>query len=382
MRKNKIIFIPLIVLSLFLMVSCKNSQPSQEVNPAEVNNHMGVEVTYTNTTLKNGTVEETVATIYDSVVAIDAYVNNQLYGSGSGVLFAKSEDQSFIVTCHHVIADCTQFKVTLSDSTSLDAYLVGGDELSDIAVLAVQKTDLCYVSWFEDTDQLKLGSSVICIGNPLGTLPGSVSTGVVSYINREIAVDEYHKMNLIQTDVAINSGNSGGGLFNGAGALIGIVNAKYSSSGIEGLGFAIPANQARKIVDSILKTAVYESDTKLWQTGYVEGRWALGMTLGYGGNYFRPTVIGVAGISTNATESDYGKLQVNDIINSITLDFKDSSKEDLVLKDITANTTIEGIFRFLYHEEVSLGDQFIFNITRNNQTMDVEIPLIQYRYSI
>ena len=93
---------------------------------------------------------------------------------------------------------------------------------------------------------MRLGASVICIGNPLGTLPGSVSTGVISYPNREVQVDDYHTMELIQTDVAINSGNSGGGLFNAAGALIGIVNAKYSSSGIEGLGFAIPANQVIK----------------------------------------------------------------------------------------------------------------------------------------
>lgn len=78
-------------------------------------------------------------------------------------------------------------------------------------MLSIEKTELTYASWFEDTSNLRLGASVICIGNPLGTLPGSVSTGVISYPNREVQVDDYQTMELIQTDVAINSGNSGGG---------------------------------------------------------------------------------------------------------------------------------------------------------------------------
>ncbi|MDE6655666.1 MAG: trypsin-like peptidase domain-containing protein, partial [Anaeroplasmataceae bacterium] len=300
-------------------------EPKEDKDSKEEAQVLNVNVTYTSTKLETGSVEDTVDAIYDSVVAIDAYKNNQHYGSGSGVLFGYDEMFSYIATCHHVIEGCQGFKIILSNDETYEAKLVGGDSESDIAVLSIEKTGLTYASWFEDTETLRLGSSVICIGNPLGTLPGSVSTGVVSYNNRLIQVDDYHTMRLIQTDVAINSGNSGGGLFNSAGALIGIVNAKYSSSGIEGLGFAIPANQARSIIDSILKTAKYNLAENTWQMGYVEGRWEIGFTLGYGGYGFVRTIIGILSPATNPTHSDYNKFQTNDKINTITITYQDST---------------------------------------------------------
>ncbi|MBO5541931.1 MAG: trypsin-like peptidase domain-containing protein, partial [Acholeplasmatales bacterium] len=122
----------------------------------------------------------------------------------------------------------------------------------------------------------------MCIGNPLGTLPGSVSRGVVSYNNRVVKVDSYKSQTLIQTDVAINSGNSGGGLFNTAGALIGIVSAKYSSTGIEGLGFAIPSNTVKDVVTKLMSTAKYDTANKVWKTGYYEGNYEFGFTISLG----------------------------------------------------------------------------------------------------
>lgn len=399
-KYNKILFI---FLSLFLILgffSCKTEEPitdkTQGVEPTvgetktpEVNiptssdaEYIKLDVTYTNTVLENGSIEDTVDDIYDSVVAINSYVNGQHTGSGSGVLFGYTDNMSFIVTCHHVIEGCNEFEVVLSDGTTLKANLVGGDELSDIAVLSVDKTNLTYVSWFNDTDTLRLGSAVICIGNPLGTLPGSVSTGVVSYLNREIQVDSYNSMKLIQTDVAINSGNSGGGLFNAAGALIGIVNAKYSSAGIEGLGFAIPANQARTIVDSILNTAVLNKDNT-WTTGYVLGRWDIGFELGYGGNMFYRTTIGILNQATNTTSSDYGLLFKNDLLNSIEIKYADTSKEAKILSNISAQTmTTDTVYNFIYTAGLSVGDSLIFTITRNDIQQTVEVKLTQYRYYI
>ncbi len=380
-----------LILSCFAITSCSKSKEAEkpiEDNPItepkqEEESYVALNVTYTNTTLETGSIEDTIEAIYDSVVAIDAYINNQLYGSGSGVLFGYDDQFSYIATCHHVIENCQTFKVTLSNNDAYEAQLVGGDIESDIAVLAVKKTKLTYASWFENTEALRLGSTVICIGNPLGTLPGSVSTGVVSFNNREIQVDDYHKMKLIQTDVAINSGNSGGALFNAAGALIGIVNAKYSSSGIEGLGFAIPANQARTIIDSILKTARYHLEEQTWETGYVEGRWEIGFTLGYGGYGFMRTTIGIASIADNPTHSDYGKLKANDKLNGITLTFKDSSKEIQSLTNITPQTTtIEEIYKFIYNANLTLGDVITLDVTRGNETLSIEIPLLQYRYMI
>ena len=369
-------------------------EPTEELTNPEVNvsptpieeqefTTVKLDVTYTSTTLQTGSIEDTVEAIYDSVVAINSKVNGQVAGSGSGVLFGYTENLSFIVTCHHVIEGCNGFEVILSDGTSLEAKLVGGDEKSDIAVLSVEEINLTYVSWFNDTDTLRLGSTVICIGNPLGTLPGSVSTGVVSYNNREIAVDSYNTMSLIQTDVAINSGNSGGGLFNSAGALIGVVNAKYSSSGIEGLGFAIPANQARIIVDSILETASYDSANKVWTTGYVEGRWDIGFELGYGGYGFFRTSIGILSQATNTTSSDYGLLLNNDLLNSIEIKYDDQTKETKSLTNISAQTmTTDTIYNFVYSSNLSIGDILVFNITRNDVEMTVEVKLVQYRYYI
>lgn len=383
------------------LASCSKNQATQtpeDVNPPIVDTqdptaneedstkeveYLNLNITYTSTELQTGSVENTVDQVYDSVVAIDAYMNNQHYGSGSGVLFGYDEKFSYIATCHHVIEGCQGFKVILSNDETYEAKLVGGDAESDIAVLSIEETGLTYASWFENTETLRLGSSVICIGNPLGTLPGSVSTGVVSYNNRVIQVDSYHTMKLIQTDVAINSGNSGGGLFNSAGALIGIVNAKYSSSGIEGLGFAIPANQARTIIASILKTAKYNVGENQWETGYVEGRWEIGFTLGYGGYGFMRTTIGIASAATNPTHSDFGKVQANDRINAITLTYKDSTKEIQSLTNITAQTTtIEDIYKFIYSAGLSLGDVITMDITRGNENITIEIPLIQYIYSI
>ncbi|MDE7385208.1 MAG: trypsin-like peptidase domain-containing protein [Anaeroplasmataceae bacterium] len=397
MKFWKNILIGGILIGTLGLASCSKKQPQKEEenNPPIVDienptgdqendaEYLNLNVTYTSTELETGSVEDTVEQIYDSVVAIDAYMNNQHYGSGSGVLFGFDEKFSYIATCHHVIEGCQGFKIILSNDETYEAKLVGGDAESDIAVLSVEKLNLNYASWFEDTEKLRLGSSVICIGNPLGTLPGSVSTGVVSYNNRVVQVDSYHSMKLIQTDVAINSGNSGGGLFNSAGALIGIVNAKYSSSGIEGLGFAIPANQARTIIDSILKTARYNVQEETWETGYVEGRWELGFTLGYGGNMFYRTSIGIASIATNPTHSDYNKLQVNDKLNAITITYKDTSKEVKSLTSITPQTTpLDNIYQFIYSAGLSLGDVLIFDITRGNENMKIEISLVQYRYSI
>lgn len=382
MMKKTRYFIVAFLLLILPLTSCgtKEATGPSDVNSPEVSGYTGLSLYYTETTLETGSIEETVERVYDSVVAIEAYLNGTHYGSGSGVLIGHTDDLSFIVTCHHVIENCTTFQAVLSDGSKLAADLVGGDPDSDIALLAVHQTGLCYATWFKDTDLLKLGSTVICIGNPLGTLPGSVSTGVVSYNNRLISVDEYHSMNLIQTDVAINSGNSGGALFNGAGALIGIVNAKYSSSGIEGLGFAIPAKEAMKIVDSILSTASYDSNTNTWATGYVEGRWALEFELGYGGRGFVRTTIGIASAATSKTASDYGKLQANDLLNSITIRYKDTTKLEKSLTNITANTTIEAVYHFIYDSNLSLGDTLIFEITRNNVNVKVEIPLVQYQY--
>ncbi len=176
----------------------------------------------------------------------------QTESAGSGVII--SED-GYIITNNHVVEDGDEYTVVTSDGTSYTATLVGTDSKSDIAVLKIEATDLTPAT-IGDSDTIQVGDTAVVIGNPLGTLGGTVTNGIISAVNRELVVNN-ESMNLIQTNAAINSGNSGGGLFDGQGNLIGIVNAKDSgttSSGttIEGLGFAIPINDAMDVAEQLI----------------------------------------------------------------------------------------------------------------------------------
>lgn len=176
----------------------------------------------------------------------------QSEGAGSGVIIT---DSGYIVTNNHVVEDADEYTVTLFDGRTYEAQLIGTDEKSDIAVLKIEADNLTPAT-IGDSSKLQVGDTAIVIGNPLGTLGGTVTDGIISATSRELVINN-QPMNLLQTDAAINSGNSGGGLFDGNGNLIGIVNAKDSgttSSGalIEGLGFAIPVNYAMEIADELI----------------------------------------------------------------------------------------------------------------------------------
>ena len=335
----------------------------------------------TEKTSKETSIEDTVSMVYDSVVSIQAS-STAAISSGSGVLVSYDSNLglSYLVTCFHVIEDASTFDVTLTNGNTYSAELVGGYEDLDLAILSIEKLDLTYAALFENSDELKLGSSVACIGNPLGILPGSVSSGVVSYINRNVQTDDYTTQTLIQTDVAINSGNSGGGLFNTAGALIGIVNAKYAESGIEGLGFAIPSNDVVSTIENILDTAEYDTANKVWKSGYILGDYEYGFTIsqGYYNQSFgrKSYVYYVSMVSSNDTYTGI-ELQTNDIINSIKVDYFDESKTDVTY----TVTQSEDPNAFLYNLDLDLDDTLIFNVTRNGSTKDVSIDVKQFIYS-
>ena len=209
-----------------------------------------------------------------SVVGIDtittATTNNFWYGygqsyevpgSGSGVILT---DDGYIATCAHVVDGAKSVKVTLNDDTTYDAAIVGTDSKNDIAIIKIDAEGLT-PAVVGDSETLTVGSEVIAIGNPLGELRGTATAGIISATNRTIEV-EGQAMTLIQTDAAISPGNSGGGLFDATGKLIGIVNAKVSDSRAEGLGFAIPVNS---VLDEI---------SDLLNYGYVTGRPYLGVS--------------------------------------------------------------------------------------------------------
>lgn len=197
----------------------------------------------------------------NSTVGITTSVTTNFWGyqttsaaSGSGFVYS---DDGYILTNYHVVEDSNAISVSMYDGRTLDAKLVGYDESNDIAVLKVEAENLAPVI-IGDSSNLNVGDSVIAIGNPLGELTFSLTSGVVSALAREVTFSDGITMSLIQTDCAINSGNSGGALFNLYGEVIGITNAKYSgssnsSASIDNIGFAIPVNRIRSIVDSIIE---------------------------------------------------------------------------------------------------------------------------------
>lgn len=188
--------------------------------------------------------------ITNKAVARD-WFNNQVQveqGVGSGVIFRSD---GYIVTNNHVIAGAQEIVVSLSDGRSFTGQVVGADELTDLAVVKVDATDLPAAE-FGDSDDLMVGEPAIAIGNPMGLeFRGSVTSGVISALNRTLDMNE-RQLKLIQTDAAINPGNSGGALVNADAKVIGINSAKLAANGVEGMGFAIPINTVRAIVDDLM----------------------------------------------------------------------------------------------------------------------------------
>lgn len=241
-----------------------------------------------------GTVSEVVRQVADSVVEISTEsITTQwgmqyvVSGAGSGVIVARESDYSkyYIVTNNHVIAGARNISVRLRSGGNYSATLVATDERGDIAVISISESaTLNIASWGNSTD-LHVGEDLIAIGNPLGNLGGTVTKGILSATERNIAVGNY-TMTLLQTDTAINPGNSGGGLFNMRGELVGVVNAKTSDEEIEGICFAIPANTARAIF------------TDLVTNGVVIGRVTLGIEVAVSNNILYVTDAGGAAEGT------------------------------------------------------------------------------------
>lgn len=189
-------------------------------------------------------------------------------GSGSGVIYKVEGDKAFIVTNNHVIEGAKQLEVTMQDGSKEVAQLVGSDVWTDLAVISISAKDVKTVATFGNSDVLKQGETVIAIGNPLGLdFYGSVTTGVVSGKDRSVPVDlngdkvADWQQEVLQTDAAINRGNSGGALVNLAGELVGINSMKIAESSVEGLGFSIPINSAIPIIQELEKNGEMKRPT-------------------------------------------------------------------------------------------------------------------------
>lgn len=207
--------------------------------------------------------EQSVVEITTESAATDSFFQQMVTtGAGSGVIISKD---GYIVTNNHVVEGANKITVRDKSGKEYAAELIGTDAKTDLAVIKVNANNLS-AAILGTSSSLSVGDEAIAIGNPLGELGGTVTRGIISALDREINIDG-QAMTLLQTDTAINKGNSGGGLFNGSGQLIGIVNAKSSGTSVEGLGFAIPIDTAKPVIESLITS------------GYVTGRPQLGVSM-------------------------------------------------------------------------------------------------------
>lgn len=242
-------------------------QPSVGTAQGDKDSSFTLEITEADTTDKSAIYAKDISGVVNktspSVVGVtsETYDNYQTSVScGSGIIMSTD---GYIITNYHVIQGGNSITATLDDGTECTAYLIGSDPYSDLAVLKIEQDGLTAAE-FGDSEGIKVGEIAIAIGNPTGQLQGTATCGIISAINRNVEINNTI-MNLIQTDAAINSGNSGGPLLNQYGQVVGITSAKVSMTGYEGLGFAIPINTAKPIVEALV------------QNGYVSGRPLLGV---------------------------------------------------------------------------------------------------------
>ena len=326
----------------------QGSAPTTAVNLASVDGHTVL------------TPEEIYAANLGAAVGVNGDVTTNAWGytvrnavSGSGFVLSSNATSSYIVTNYHVINNVQDIKVFFANGDSYDATLVGGEEDNDIAVLRIEVGNLQTVT-LGDSDALNVGENVYAIGNPLGELTFTFTGGYVSAKDRSVTMSDGTVMNMLQTDTAINNGNSGGPLFNEYGQVIGIVSAKLSSSSsseasVEGLGFAIPINDVRDMITSII------------ENGYVTGKPSMGILLDdvpqAAQQYGVPAGAEVLAI-LDGSGADNGGLQVGDIITAVNG------------TEVSGSSDLQSAV-----SEFSAGDTVTLSIYRNGETTTVDVTL-------
>ena len=216
------------------------------------------------TVIENG-IADAVEKVYDAAVVVGSYKNGQLASTGTGFVYDEDEKFAYILTNSHVVNGATSVKVKFTNNEVVDVELIGDDSYTDIAVLKIKKENIISVAKIGDNTTMRVGDTVFAIGAPLNDeYSWTVTRGILSGKDRIVTVtaDNYSNsdwvMNVLQTDTAINSGNSGGPLANSNGEVIGITNMKLVSNGVEGMGFAIPIKDAIEYAAEIRKTGTIE----------------------------------------------------------------------------------------------------------------------------
>ena len=328
-------------------------------------NHASAASVPVNININGINIAETAAKVSPSVIGIKVDVPSQnvnsfwstspIQASGSGIILTEN---GYIVTNYHVVSYLVDYNnavltVILDDETEHSAEYIGGDEINDLAIIKINANNLPYAT-LGSSENSKVGDFVIAIGNPLGAyLSGSVTFGIISGVNRKIEAENVAEK-LIQTDAAINPGNSGGALLNLNGEVIGINTVKITKSNVEGIGFAIPIDYAKPLIDSIIKY------------GYVKDRPSLGVS-GSDISSFEARIYGVPrGLYIENIDHNSGAaiagIKINDIITKI------DGQNVYALNDISKIIKVHNV-----------GDKVTVTIWRNGEYYDLQVILSEQK---
>ncbi len=312
--------------------------------------------TINETKLSETAIEDAINVVYDSVVTVESYKNNQNIGSGTGFIYKKDSEKGYILTNHHVIDGADRVDVILTSNEIIEAKIAGSDLYTDLAVLSVDSDKVNKVANLGNSDDIKLGSTVLTIGSPMGSdYSGSITKGIISGKDRNIETDDIITK-VLQTDAAINPGNSGGPLVNLAGEVIGITSMKLAQEEIEGMGFAIPINEAKTYV-------------KYLEKGEEISRPSMGVSLIDINNRYALYMYDIRVPS----QVDYGVI-IADIEKNSSADKSGLQKGDIITKfDENDITSVSKLRYYLY--QYKIGDKIKVTYIRDGKTKETTMTL-------
>ncbi len=298
-------------------------------------------------TIDDTGIADAVEKIYDSVVVVENYSGDRLYGTGSGFVYKTDNNYGYILTNNHVIENASKVKVKFTNKETADAEVVGNDDFSDVAVLKIPKKNVIQVAQIGDNSKMRVGDTTFAVGTPLDskTYSWSVTRGILSGKDRLVSSGSSY-MNVLQTDTPINAGNSGGPLCNANGEVIGITNMKLASDQIEGMGFAIP-----------IETAVD------YANGFISGD-----------KVERPYI----GVSIYDNQVSFFSSEVQVVVDSVesgsAADKAGIKKDDVIYK--VEGEVIENSSHFKYKlYEHKVGDTIKVTVKRNNKEITLKVKL-------
>ena len=313
-----------------------------------------------NVTINDTGIAEAVAKVYDAVVVVSTYSDDTYVASGTGFVFRHDEDTYYLLTNYHVIEDGNHVTVTFTDGSIVETEIIGFDEYQDIAVLAIESDEEYTVAEIGNNDETRIGDTTFAVGAPLDSAYSwTVTRGIISGKDRmvEVEIDNgNYIMRTLQTDAAINSGNSGGPLCNANGEVIGITSLKLVNDGIEGMGFAIPIEDAIDKAEDIINGEVTDYP-------YL-GVSMLDFADAYFSQYYsliRQSNLDGGVIVTDVVEDSpaaNGGIRANDIITAM---------------DGEEVPSVAYLRYYLYQHNV--GDTVTFTVYRNGDTRDIEVTL-------